>query len=199
MLHNNYKKAFFMISIMTFSSCNALNVKKYQYKGYFFVKRCSKDLTTADKNLIVNVLQKLNFDPANITIELKTKCSDGSLLVASANSYSKTLYINPKEFKKLHGKLFVIAHECMHILFNDNHNDLCIYEQEKRADIQAAIKLVCARHGIAYFKQQMRENRNARWWGDRDYDKHGNYIKDTDHPKFSDRIAYLEPIAQSQT
>lgn len=200
-----YKKKAQLISIFIgitlYSSCFAHMA--YHYKGYRFEKLTDIDLKDSIKDTIVEVLQKLKIKPNDITILLQYRSYTGKIAFIEANPIHKTILINPYEFNhQKTGVKFIIAHECMHILLNhtasnDETQKKCF--QEKEADLQAAIQCNCAQSGIDAFQECINENKKLYKQGYKlDFSPKGNNLFDTLHPPLTERIKYLEPIAQQQ-
>lgn len=70
--------------------------------------------------------------------------------------------------------------------------------QEKEADIESAQMLNTAQGGVDFFKNLQSENLKTRGSFMSCIDNQGNNLCDIEHPLFSERIAYLTPLAEQQ-
>jgi hypothetical protein len=79
------------------------------------------------------------------------------------------------------------------------HPSLSDIEEEKFADLQAVRILGDAEGGIYYFKTQMIHHLAIRCLHKKAVDALGNNLKDTKHPKLSDRVEYLQEWQREHT
>lgn len=72
-----------------------------------------------------------------------------------------------------------------------------VRRHEKEADLESVKALKCAKGAIQHF-EKIAQGNLERTPMSQENDKQGNYLGDLDHPSLTERVAYLQPIAQEQ-